>query len=55
MYSTGGFSADCTAPQMYPVAQDANVPGGYFRLVMLTSGNHKGRYINAKFAHEVTG
>ena len=53
MYSTGGFSADCTAPQLYPVADDANVPGGYFKLVKLTSGAHDGRYINAKFAHEV--
>ncbi len=53
MYSTGGFSADCTAPQSYPVADGANVPGGTFRLVKLTSGNHEGRYINAKFAHLV--
>lgn len=53
MYSTGGFSANCTAPQTYPVADDANVPGGYFKLVKLTSGNHTGRYINASWAHEV--
>ena len=54
MYSTGGFSADCTAPQTYPVAEGANVPGGSFRLVQLTSGSRKGSFINAKFAHEVT-
>jgi hypothetical protein len=53
MYSTGGFSADCTPPQSYPVADGANVPGGTFRLVRLTSGSRSGDYINAKFAHVV--
>jgi hypothetical protein len=53
MYSTGGFSADCTPPQSYVVGKDANVPGGTFRLVKLLNGFRKGKYINAKFAHEV--
>ena len=49
-YSTGGFSADCTAPASYRVAPSANVPGGTFKLVRLTSGSRKGDYINAKHA-----
>jgi hypothetical protein len=53
MYNTVGFTATCTPPQSYPVGPNANVPGGSFRLVKLTSGSRKGKYINAKFASEV--
>ena len=52
-YTTGGFSADCTAPVSYPVAPNANVPAGTFKLVRLLSGSHKGAYINAKYATPV--
>lgn len=46
--STGGFSADCTAPRTY------YWPGrGYYKLVRLTSGSRAGKYINAKYAREV--
>jgi len=51
--ATGGFSADCTAPQYYPVKDGANVPGGNFRLVQLTSGSRDKQWINAKYAKEV--
>ncbi len=49
-YSTGGFSAKCTPPQNYPVAPNANVPGGTFKLVKLLDGSRTGWYINAKYA-----
>ena len=46
-YETGGFSANCTAPQSYPW------PGhGTYKLVKLTSGSRSGWYINAKYATE---
>jgi hypothetical protein len=46
--STGGFSATCTAPVLY------TWPGhGTYKLVRLTSGSRTGKYINAKYAHEV--
>ena len=43
----------CTAPQPYPVAPNANVPGGTFRLVKLLEGSRKGWYVNAKYASPV--
>jgi hypothetical protein len=54
IYRTGGFSADCTAPAKYTTAKSAtDVPQGTYSLVRLTSGSRAGKYINAKFAHEV--
>jgi hypothetical protein len=54
LYRTGGFSADCTAPQNYRTAPNAtDVPKGTYSLVKLTSGGRKGMYIRAKFAREV--
>lgn len=53
IYRTGGFSADCTAPQNYVTAKNAtDVPQGTYKLVKLTSGGRAGKYINAKFARE---
>ena len=52
-YNTSGFGATCTAPQTYPVAPNANVPGGTFKLVRLLEGSREGWYINAKFASPV--
>jgi hypothetical protein len=54
LYTTGGFSADCTAPQSYRTAPNAtDVPQGTYSLVRLTSGGRAGKYIRAKFAREV--
>ena len=61
MYSTGGFSGQCTAPQLFPVHEDANVPGGYFKLVRMLTGSRgdsslgagKGKWINASWAKQV--
>jgi hypothetical protein len=49
-YETGGFSAKCTPPANYPVAPNANVPGGTFKLVKLLDGSRAGWYINATYA-----
>jgi hypothetical protein len=52
-YNTSGFGAKCTAPQSYPVAPNANVPSGTFKLVRLLEGSREGWYINAKYAAPV--
>lgn len=60
-YSTVGFTASCTAPQLYRVANGVNVKEGTYSLVRLLTGSRgdatlgigKGWYINAKFAHVV--
>jgi hypothetical protein len=52
-YNTSGFGAKCTAPQSYPVAPNANVPSGTFKLVKLLEGSREGWYINAKYAAPV--
>ena len=45
-YRIAGWNRTCTPPRY--------VPGKYARqLVMLTSGPHKGWYVNARYAHEV--
>jgi hypothetical protein len=46
---TGGFSASCTAPQLYSWAGHTSQS-----LVRLTSGSHAGQYVRASHAHEVT-
>ena len=53
IYSTGGFSADCTPPQLYRTSSNAtDVPQGSYSLVKLTSGSREGMYIRSKFAKE---
>lgn len=50
-YSTGGFSATCTAPRNYPAKE--GLPFKSRRLVKLTSGSRSGTYISATYAREI--
>ncbi len=45
--TTGGFSANCTAPRLYPWAGHTSQS-----LVLLTSGSHKGQYVRSTWARK---
>lgn len=50
-YKTGGFSATCTTPRIYPAK--AGLSFANRSLVRLTSGSRAGAWISSKYAREV--
>ena len=48
-FTTGGFSASCTAPRIYSAR---GLPSARYTLVRLTSGSRSGKYIAARYAEE---